>query len=199
MLPPAPVRFSTTKGWPRRSCSRLASVRPTRSGAPPGGNGTSTRTGLVGYACAHTEPAKTSSNRLQSRIRILSPQGHRAVRRSGDVEIEREMLARGLHVAQVALQRIASIDGIRAVERPERLHRLARLRNCEGVLRAQAQLRFDVQGIALLKNQGGFAHQVARRIDQAARPRELDLHRLEVGHLGAGIGADSLLESVPHM
>ena len=117
-----------------------------------------------------------------------------AVRRARDVEIEREVLARRLHVAQVALQRIASVDGIRAVERPERLDRLARLRNRERVLRAQAQLRFQVQACHILKQQRRFAHQVARRVDQAARPRELDLHRLEVGDLRAGIGAHPGLE-----
>ncbi len=37
MLPPAPVRFSTTNGWPSASCSLLDSVRPTMSGVEPGG------------------------------------------------------------------------------------------------------------------------------------------------------------------
>jgi hypothetical protein len=48
MLPPAPLRFSTTNGWPNAFCSRSASVRPMMSGVVPAGYGTTTRTGLEG-------------------------------------------------------------------------------------------------------------------------------------------------------
>ena len=40
--------LSTTKGCPSCSCSLVASSRPTTSVAPPGGNGTTTRTDLLG-------------------------------------------------------------------------------------------------------------------------------------------------------
>jgi len=48
MLPPAPVRFSTTNGCPMDSCSAAPSVRPTMSGVDPGGNGTTSLTGREG-------------------------------------------------------------------------------------------------------------------------------------------------------
>src|SRR3712207_2369872 len=49
-LPPAPGRLSTTKGWPNTVVSRAASGRATESAKPPGGNGTTMRTGRVGQA-----------------------------------------------------------------------------------------------------------------------------------------------------
>src|SRR3712207_2104014 len=48
IAPPAPARFSTTKGWPVRACSRSASGRATTSLEPPGGKGTTSRTGREG-------------------------------------------------------------------------------------------------------------------------------------------------------
>src|SRR5262245_23410657 len=53
MMPFAPARFSTTTGWPQVSVSRCATVRDVISVPPPGGYGTSRRTGRDGYgACA---------------------------------------------------------------------------------------------------------------------------------------------------
>src|SRR5690242_6252435 len=60
MLPLPPTRFSTTTGWPSASESFGAKMRPTRSGPPPGGNGTRRRIGCVGY-CASASQAKTAS------------------------------------------------------------------------------------------------------------------------------------------
>ena len=51
-LPPAPVRFSTVTGWPSFSCIRSASTRATTSVAPPGGKGTTMRSGRVGAQAA---------------------------------------------------------------------------------------------------------------------------------------------------
>src|SRR5882672_4787206 len=39
-----------------------------------------------------------------------------------------------------------------------------------------------------------LAHQVARRVDEGACPRDLDLHRLELAYLGACIRADACPE-----
>jgi len=48
MLPLAPVLFSTTTGWPSASPSFGPISRAMMSTGPPGGNATSTRTGLEG-------------------------------------------------------------------------------------------------------------------------------------------------------
>ncbi|MDT4823992.1 hypothetical protein FQZ97_572330 [compost metagenome] len=48
IMVPAPGLFSTSTGWPRRLCSRSASRRDMMSAAPPGENGTTSVTGLVG-------------------------------------------------------------------------------------------------------------------------------------------------------
>ena len=52
MLPPAPGRLSTTTLWPQASVRCFATSRARMSVAPPGGNGTTSRIGLVGYAGA---------------------------------------------------------------------------------------------------------------------------------------------------
>src|SRR5204862_6700706 len=71
-------------------------------------------------------------------VRILSTHRHGAEGRAGDVEIEREVLVDGLRVAQIPLQRGARGDSVRAVAGPERLHRLSRRRNRQGVLDPKA-------------------------------------------------------------
>src|ERR1700686_577216 len=50
ILPPAPGLFSTTTDWPQTSCRRLETSRAVISVEPPGVNGTTTRTGLVGQS-----------------------------------------------------------------------------------------------------------------------------------------------------
>jgi hypothetical protein len=45
---PAPGRFSTTKRWPTVVDSRWPITRATMSLVPPGGNGTTSRTGCAG-------------------------------------------------------------------------------------------------------------------------------------------------------
>src|SRR5215475_9882645 len=54
MVPPAPVRFSTTTCWPIVSDMRSPAARAIKSIAPPGASGTMIRTGLFGQsdACA---------------------------------------------------------------------------------------------------------------------------------------------------
>src|SRR5215467_3725440 len=77
-------------------------------------------------------------------IGIAAAQRVEAVGGAGDVEVEGEVLADGEHVAQVTLQRIAAVESLRAVAGPQRLHRLARLADGEGRVRAEAQLGFEV-------------------------------------------------------
>src|SRR5690606_15524573 len=54
MLPPAPERFSTMMGWPSEARTFSASRRAVESSGPPGGYGTTKRSGLVGksVSCA---------------------------------------------------------------------------------------------------------------------------------------------------
>src|SRR6266436_969762 len=69
-MPLPPTRFSTTTGWPSVSLRRAAMRRPTRSGPPPGGIGTSRRTGLEGYCPAATDAKRatlTARNPLRTR------------------------------------------------------------------------------------------------------------------------------------
>ena len=55
MVPPAPVRFSTTTCCPMVNVMRSPIARAMKSIAPPGASGTMNRTGLFGQsdACAH--------------------------------------------------------------------------------------------------------------------------------------------------
>src|SRR5262245_22848710 len=46
-----PGLFSTTTGWPQRSCSCDPIRRPEMSSGPPGGKGTTSRTGFDGNSC----------------------------------------------------------------------------------------------------------------------------------------------------
>src|SRR5438552_932815 len=56
MAPSAPALLSTTSCWPIGCDTEFASTRVTMSVEEPAGNGTTTRTGLLGYcACAAKE------------------------------------------------------------------------------------------------------------------------------------------------
>ena len=65
IAPSAPVRFSTTTGWPSDWPSSCASVRDTRSVEPPAGKWMMRRIGLVGYWAAVLPAARS---RARSRI-----------------------------------------------------------------------------------------------------------------------------------
>jgi hypothetical protein len=73
MAPPAPARVSTMKGWPKAPASPSATVRASRSAAPPGANVLTIRTGRVGqaYVCAAADdkPA-AASPRSRARLRF---------------------------------------------------------------------------------------------------------------------------------
>src|SRR6266550_7304033 len=60
-MPLPPTRFSTTTVWPSVSVRRAAMRRPTRSGPPPGGIGTSRRTGFEGYCAAATDASRAAA------------------------------------------------------------------------------------------------------------------------------------------
>src|SRR5437016_2592829 len=71
--PLPPTRFSTTTGWPSVSLRRAAMRRPTRSGPPPGGIGTSKRTGFEGYCAAATDAKRaTVTARIPLRTRGIA-------------------------------------------------------------------------------------------------------------------------------
>src|SRR6187549_549808 len=70
MLPEAPGRFSTTICWPSSSAMRGWMMRPTKSDAPPGANGTIMRIGLLGYWENATDGG---SNASRIRTRIMNP------------------------------------------------------------------------------------------------------------------------------
>src|SRR3954469_17153355 len=69
--PLAPPRFSTTKGWPKRDCRRSASGRAMTSFDPPGGKGTTTRTGRVGQTACARAMAGAASVPPSSRRRAI--------------------------------------------------------------------------------------------------------------------------------
>src|SRR5712692_4091381 len=83
-------------------------------------------------------------------VGVLTTERNGSVSGAGDVEVEREVLTRGLHVAQEALQRVAGVDGVGAVARPQGVDRLARLGHRECVLGSQAKLRLDAQFLIVL-------------------------------------------------
>src|SRR5258706_16436628 len=70
MVPPPPPLFSTSTGWPSVSLIRLPTRRATMSVVPPGGNGTSTRTGLDGKGCAFAFHERKIPRKTQSSLRI---------------------------------------------------------------------------------------------------------------------------------
>jgi len=71
MLPPAPARFSMTKGCPRISAIFGVTVRATMSVPPPGGNGTMTRIGFDGKFCASAALAASKTARNRCFISLL--------------------------------------------------------------------------------------------------------------------------------
>ncbi|WZB71938.1 hypothetical protein WJ968_09575 [Achromobacter xylosoxidans] len=79
MEPPAPPRFSTTTGWPSSRVSPSANTRAVVSVTPPAPKGTISRTGCVGYACAHAAaigsaaPNKTARRRRNPSFIARSP------------------------------------------------------------------------------------------------------------------------------
>src|SRR5262252_3107568 len=70
MLPAAPGRFSITTGWPQIAVSFSPTRRGIRSDAPPGANGTITRTGFCGHDWAF-ETGTTSRRAVRSRSRSM--------------------------------------------------------------------------------------------------------------------------------
>src|SRR5437879_4908967 len=68
-----PGLFSTMTGCPQRSCSSLPIRRPEMSSGPPGGNGTTSLTGLEGKSCAAALQASASTHRRAAVVRLMIP------------------------------------------------------------------------------------------------------------------------------
>src|ERR1041385_5586226 len=83
MFPAAPGRFSITTGWAQIAVSFSPTTRGIRSDAPPGANGTITRTGFCGHDCAfETGGARRTAVRSRSRsMRILLDLGESPLER----------------------------------------------------------------------------------------------------------------------
>ena len=76
ITPPAPLRFSTTKGWPSVDWRRSAITRAMMSVVPPGGKGTSIFTCLVGQAWPKAESemqAAASAAAQRVKLFMVSP------------------------------------------------------------------------------------------------------------------------------
>src|ERR1041385_3055913 len=76
--PPPPPRFSGTNGWPMRSESRCAKMRPRMSVLPPGAAAMTRCTGRLGYGCAFAAPqtksrARNAVRRTAGLNRALTP------------------------------------------------------------------------------------------------------------------------------
>src|SRR5438094_571763 len=112
---PAPGRFSTITGWPQTSCILPATRRPMMSVAPPGGNGTIMRTGLVGNA--FTLPTKKRSARSLSIDLRYSAARHRVLGIQLP-EIEARALAR-LRRNAVGLEQIELLRHVAKARRVE--------------------------------------------------------------------------------
>ena len=61
MVPPAPVTFSTTTGWPRSFAMPSATMREITSVGPPAENGTTIVTGRLGKGCCARRAAGAAS------------------------------------------------------------------------------------------------------------------------------------------
>src|SRR5207302_3205972 len=72
--PPAPARFSITSGWPRFILG--ASIRMIKSGGPPGGEGTTTRIGFAGQACASARSEERRVGKEGAAGRSGEPEHH---------------------------------------------------------------------------------------------------------------------------
>src|SRR6267142_580882 len=57
-----PGLFSTSTGWPQRSCNSFPISRPEMSSGPPGGKGTTRCTGFDGNSCAAALAASASTH-----------------------------------------------------------------------------------------------------------------------------------------
>src|SRR2546426_1035938 len=77
-----PGLFSTMTGCPQWSCSSFPISRPEMSSGPPGGNGTTSLTGLEGKSCAAALQASTSTHRTAAVVRLMIPPRRETIRPS---------------------------------------------------------------------------------------------------------------------
>src|SRR6267378_6196932 len=75
-----PGLFSTTTGWSQRSCNSFPMRRPEMSSGPPGGKGTTSRTGFKGKSCAAAFAASASTHRRTAAVRLMIPPRRETIR-----------------------------------------------------------------------------------------------------------------------
>ena len=150
--PAAPGLFSTTTGWPKRSARCGPMVRAIRSTLPPGGNGTTMRTGLLGKLCANAAEASDSETATMQADLIMSgcswtgalrwPRQHSMRDRAGIRSVGRPPHARGaVHTGTGNLTRRLGRGDRDCRQRPcpgrrpgrgSESHSLRRCRHCRG-------------------------------------------------------------------
>src|SRR5574341_2682332 len=102
MSPLAPGRLSTTTCCPSASLSFTPMVRASVSVLPPGANGTTNRTGRVGYCCDRTGAAQASARKKAATL-------------TGRLITRRSLLLQGAGVIAPALPRPALVVAYRLV------------------------------------------------------------------------------------
>src|SRR5215470_14813762 len=106
-----PGLFSTTTGWPQRSCNSFPIRRPEMSSGPPGGKGTTSRTGFEGNSWAAAVAANARNARAAA-IRLMRPKTIRA----GTIMVR--LANRGNHVrrpSDAPVSRHADVQGPREI------------------------------------------------------------------------------------
>src|SRR5688572_23984 len=97
MAPSAPGLVSMTTGWSRACPSGWAKMRAPSSAAPPGGNGTISRTGLFGYcACAEAQskPSAMAARRFRVSLPVARVDGIQLALQGGECVVAGALLGR---------------------------------------------------------------------------------------------------------
>src|SRR5687767_2845591 len=97
MAPSAPGLVSITTGWPSACPRGWAKMRAPSSAAPPGGNGTISRTGLLGYcACAeaHSTPSAMAARKFLMSLPVARVDGSQLALRGGECIVAGALLGR---------------------------------------------------------------------------------------------------------
>src|SRR5688572_14043854 len=158
----APGRLSTTTCCPHAGVSPLAMVRAIRSGDPPGGSGTTKRTGREGNGCASAgaviprqkaEVRRQKKNLICRQSSVVSHQSSVVTLLQRDIDVfrlrEREQLVVALLAADARLLVAAERDA--DVVRPGAVHPdEAGLDACGSAVRVGEARRPDRAGEAVL-------------------------------------------------
>src|SRR6266571_4226112 len=181
MLPAAPGRFSTTRGWPRPSAILGAMRRATTSAPPPGGYGTIRRTGFDGY-CAKAASGKRRmkrKNRTSNALGEHRPGPERLARRASRLEHLVRLRARDVLVDEV-LHPFLDLSGAARLEAQMR-ERVS----FHAVMPLQAVGEPPTEARQVLLEHAGNHGCLDRSRAQAVAAHDLD----EVGGLGRRVGA----------